>query len=149
MLQRQGKSGGSAPIGRIKASYLNSKSRLFDALEDGNRLSYGVREEHRISLSFFRQLIEALRRDGNWDTAPVLVPADYEHIWELSSDDYTTYLWLNTNKYLAAIEWIISFNPTGEISYDHYQVLSILLKALLFAFDTGPLGGKGRGKGEI
>ncbi len=52
---------------QLKSSYLKSKQRLACALEDGEQLSYGVREEHRISLAFFAQMRYSLEAAGLLD----------------------------------------------------------------------------------
>lgn len=50
------------------------------------------------------------------------------------------YLMQNANKFLAAIEWILTLHEIdGRVSYDHYMVLTMMLEALPFSFDSGPV----------
>ncbi|OBT60329.1 hypothetical protein VE03_10768, partial [Pseudogymnoascus sp. 23342-1-I1] len=141
MLRQQGK-GAPTPASHIKRSYLDSKSRLRGAINHGFQLSYGVREEHRVSLAFLDRVREALQATGDWDVARGLTDADYEHMWELSTADYLMYVALNANKYMAALEWILSLDPAGRVGYEHCKLASMLLQALPFTFDTGPIANR-------
>ena len=123
---------------KIKENYQSSKNRLANALSEGQKKSYGVREEHRISLTFFRRIMESLVATGDWAQAPSLTVADYP-FWELSSDAFTTFLRYNANKYLYAIERILASTPGGSISYEHCKVISMLLESVKYCYDTSPL----------
>ena len=85
--------GGGRPVSaaKVKESYRSSKVRLASALSEGQKKSYGVREEHRVSLTFLRQIKESLTAAGTWEQPPHLTVAQYP-FWELSSDTYTTFL---------------------------------------------------------
>lgn len=50
---------------------------------------------------------------------------------------YFQYLYQNTNKFVAAIEWILSLNLPGKVDYEHCKILRMFLQALPFAFGTG------------
>lgn len=49
MINKQGK-GGMTQTYKLRAGYIKSKSRLFQALEDTKHVSYRIRKEYRISL---------------------------------------------------------------------------------------------------
>jgi hypothetical protein len=40
---------------------------------------------------------------------------------------------------MAVIEWILSYQQGGRISYEHCKVATMFLQALPFAFDSGPI----------
>jgi hypothetical protein len=45
---------------------------------------------------------------------------------------------MNVNKFMAAFEWIRCLDKGESIRYEHCKVLTILLQALPFTFDSGP-----------
>jgi hypothetical protein len=70
MLEKRGKAV-LATQKQLECSYLSSKKRMSEALTAGEHLSYGVREEHRISLAFFDRMRAALDAIGRWDQPAV------------------------------------------------------------------------------
>lgn len=124
---------------RLRKSYQASKKRLFTSLAEGSMLSYGVREEHRISLAFFDRVRISLEATGNWDVPLTLTADNLQHIWHLSTTDYLGYLGHNANKFMAAFEWILTLGKKNRVSYEHCKVMTMLLQALPFAFDSGPI----------
>lgn len=138
MIQKQGR-GYQVPNQRLQGNYRESKSRLFDALMRAAQLSNSTREEHRVSLAFFDRMRESLESTGDWDEPLELTAANSQHIWTLSSFDYTAYLGHNANKFMAAFEWIMTYSEKGRISYEHCKIMTMLLQALPFSFDSGPI----------
>ena len=124
-------------------NYQASKERLFNAIEDSRGISFGVREEHRISLSFLDRLKSGLEAAGEWDTIPDRTDAYLGYVWRLSTSDCLTYLSGNANKYMAAFEWITALHPTRAVSYEHCKVLTMLLQALPFTSDSGRIEKRG------
>jgi hypothetical protein len=99
--------------------------------------SYGVREEHRITLAFFKRMVESLG-DVDEEQLPDVSQASPPY-FELSSDSYLTFLTYNANKFLLAFEWIFTLNQDGVISYEHCKVLAMLLQCLKYCCDTAPI----------
>src|SRR6267154_210565 len=137
MIRQQGKHFTVTPQQATK-SYVESKTRLFDAFKEARHMSYGTREEHRISLTFFNQVIDHLQATHDWDDDPPFDARLFTYTWVLPAHDYIDYLLLNTNKFLLAIEWILAHEEPDRISYEHCKVVTMLLLALPFAFDSGP-----------
>jgi len=138
MIDKQGK-GSATPTHKLRAGYVRSKDRLCHALQEAKHVSYGIREEHRISLSLLDRLRSSLQASGDWDATPPLLDPNSELFWRLTSVDYIQYLFHNTNKYTAVIEWIWTLEVDGWISYERCKVLVMLLQALPFAFDSRSL----------
>ena len=138
MLRQVGK-GQSTKAKKIFESYKASKERLYHALCASRKLSFGVREEHRISLAFFDRLKESLEQSGDWTTVHRLVDDDYESFWVLPTEQFSSYLDENTNKFLAALEWTLTLDTPTRVSYEHCKLATMLLQCLPFAFDSGPI----------
>jgi hypothetical protein len=49
----------------LKKTYCESKQRARNALQDSNRKSFGIREEHRISWDLFQGLVKRLKDVGD------------------------------------------------------------------------------------
>jgi hypothetical protein len=141
MLQQQGKGRATTPE-QIRRCYIASKERLYRALLESRKLSFGVREEHRISLAFFDRLRQTLEAGGDWETVRQLTDDDYSHFWELPTDSFVGFLALNANKFMAAIEWTLCLEEPGRVSYERCKLATMLLQCLPFAFDSGPIGGR-------
>ena len=123
---------------KVRESYRKSKARLSSALKEGQKKSYGVREEHRISLLLFRQIRDSLTAAGTWEQPPRLMLAQYS-FWELPSDSYTTFLQYNANKFLYATERALASAPDGSLSYERAKVITMLLESAKYCYDTSPL----------
>jgi hypothetical protein len=136
MLRQQGK-GAAKEMRKIFKTYFASKTRLFSAMRGALRHSFGVREEHRLSLAFIDRLKEHMQSGREWESIRDRIDDDYDSFWELLTDDWIAYLSQNVHKYTSAFEWIRTSHPKGRVSYEHCKVMIMLLKALPFTFDTG------------
>jgi hypothetical protein len=103
MITTQGKRY-TVPNKQLRGNYQEAKHRFYDALINGNRISYGVHEEHRISLTFFDRMRASLESSGTWDQSQSLIADDSLYIQALRTYDYLRYLLLNVNKFMAAAE---------------------------------------------
>jgi hypothetical protein len=123
---------------QVEENFQASKKRLVNALSEGQKKSYGVREEHRISLALLYRLKDSLGASGDWETAPPQTAAQYP-FWELSSDCFTTFIRYNANKFLYAIERILASTADKSVSYEQCKVVSMLLECVKYCYDTSPL----------
>ena len=122
MLEKRGKAV-LATQKQLRGSYLSSKNWMSQALAAGEHLSYGVREEHRISLAFFDRMRSALDAIGRWDQPAARTNDGEVPYWQLSSETYLTHLAYNVNKFAFAFEWLLGQQQSGRISYAHSIVL--------------------------
>jgi hypothetical protein len=134
MLEKRGKAV-LATQKQLECSYLSSKNRMSEALIAGEHLSYGVREEHRISFGFLERMRRALDAIGLWGQAAARTDGEVPY-WQLPSEMYLTHLAYNVNKFSFAFEWLLRQQPSGSISYAHSMVLRMLLQALQCSFDS-------------
>jgi hypothetical protein len=134
MLEKRGKAV-LATQKQLKCNYLSSKNWMSKALIAGETLSYGVREEHRISFAFFERMRTALDAIGKWDQPAVCTDVEVPY-WQLPSETYLTHLAYNINKFSFAFEWLLGQQQSSSISYAHSMVLQMLLRALQCSFDS-------------
>jgi hypothetical protein len=139
MIDKQGGSR-TATTKQLEGSYCRSKIRLANCLHSGFQKSYGIREEHRISLALLHRIRIILEQRGNW-SRPVDCSQQIPPFWELSTDTYVTFLKYNTNKFLFAFEWILTSADKRFVSYEHSKVLAMLLQGLRHSYDSTALSG--------
>lgn len=141
MIRHQGK-GSAATRNQLRNSYIDSKGRLSQSLNDSMKRSYGVREEHRVTLEFFRRMVQSLgevdEEQDDEEQLPDVGQASPPY-FALSSDSFLTFLTYNVNKFLLAFEWIFTLNRDAAISYEHCKVLAMLLQSLKYCYDTAPI----------
>jgi hypothetical protein len=131
--------GKGADLKRVLAGYLNSRRRLWREALAARGISWGSREEHRITLDFLGLVEAEMHNMGEWDQPRSRIAAEYSHVWRLASSDYSRYITWNTNKFLAVIEWIWSLRAEKRIDYEHCKSLTMFLEAIPYAFDSGPI----------
>ena len=122
---------------QLEESFLKSKQRLANAVKEAFNKSYGVREEHRVSLTFLGRIKASLQSAGKWDQ-PATRPqgSDDTPYWQLATKDYISFVGQNANKFLLLFEWILTMSATKEVSYEHCKVLTMLLQAIRDSFDS-------------
>jgi hypothetical protein len=131
--------GQPANITTLKDGYLASKRRLNNGLKDGSSILYRLQEEYRISLDFLNKMKNSLQLVGEWDTTPDLVEANLDYFFQIPIRNFTLFLAMNVNKFLALFEWIKSFTSDGRIDYKYCKVMTMALQAVPFSFDTGKI----------
>ena len=138
MIRAKGRGGNAMALKNIWNMYFDSRRRLFNACSDAASVSFGVREEHRLSFSFIDRLEQCLRTTGEWSQKRDLVAADYHPFWKLPSADWLVFLQQNCAKFTCAFEWIYTGVQGGRVPYEQCKVMIMLLQALPYTFDTGP-----------
>ena len=122
---------------QLEESFLKRKQRLANGIKEAFHKSYGVREEHRVSLTFLRRMKASLQSAGKWDQPSTRAQcSDDTPYWQLASVDYILFVAQNTNKFLLLFEWILTMSATKEVSYEHCKVLTMLLQAIKDSFDS-------------
>jgi hypothetical protein len=138
VLHQEGR-GKKVDLSRVQAQFTEGKYRLHYNAQAASYSSWGPREESRVSLDFLDQVEDELRSSGQLDQPRSRIAADYHHVWQLRSSQYLRFVLLNTNKFLSACEWIWTLQPKQRIDYEHCKVLTMLLQAIPYAFDGGPI----------
>ncbi|KAF2279842.1 uncharacterized protein EI97DRAFT_438948 [Westerdykella ornata] len=132
-LQQQG---GSATFSEsvCKASYLHSKRRAFSNLRDNQRRSYGIREEHRVSLTMLEEICEQWHE---WD----LYDDSIDHLrpplpyFIIPSQALFGFLSAQINKYCLLFEHTL-VHTARTYSLPETMVMVIALRALRFCYGS-------------
>src|SRR5947209_4824012 len=99
-LQQGGKASSFSP-GVCKLSYQRSKRRAHIKIRDGYCHSYGIREEHRISLSLFYAVVEL------WGTIRPSTPARALPYFVIPTEVIMDFLQASLNRHCLLFEYIL------------------------------------------
>lgn len=135
-LQQQG--GGATFSEKVcKGSYLHSKARAFSNLRDNQRRSYGIREEHRVSLTMMDEICEQWREWDLYDDSidNVRLPLPY---YVVPSQELFSFLRAQINKYCFLFEHTLA-HTARTYSLPETMVMVVALRALRFCYGSNML----------
>jgi hypothetical protein len=115
-------------IGVIRDSYLHSKARVHASLEGSMQKSFGTREEHRMSLTLLRQLIDSWKATGVYDQRIQLghrVP-----FYTIPTFHFLLFLRANINKFAWAFEYTLATCEPNYISWERTKLMVLFLRYL-------------------
>ena len=113
----------------IQRAYLHSKIRCHEALLSSGQKSFGVREEHRVTMTLLRSLMELFDTEDQHLTALETQPSS---VWVLPSALYLPYLMCTINKFAAGFEHTLSLCRYDLVSWEHTKVMYMFLRCLRF-----------------
>lgn len=117
--------------------YLHSKKRAYANLLDNRWKSYGIREEHRISLTMMEEISEQWRQwdlyDDEIDTAPAPLP-----YYIVPTQELLGFLYAQINKYCFLFEHILA-HTAMTYSLPETIVMVTALRALRFCYSSNLL----------
>ncbi|CAE7221502.1 hypothetical protein PTTW11_11432 [Pyrenophora teres f. teres] len=120
-----------------KGAYLHSKGRAFSNLQDNQRKSYGIREEHRVSLTMMDDICEQWREwdlyDDSIDDADQPLP-----YYIVPSPELFSFLYAQINKYCFLFEHTLA-HTARTYSLPETMVMVIALRALRFCYGSSLL----------
>ena len=69
--------------------------------------SFGVHEEHRLTLEFLEKMEDALKEQNLW-ASPASVSITNRPFWDLRTSSFLQFVATNVNKFLFAYETILT-----------------------------------------
>ena len=118
-------------------AYLHSKGRAFSNLRDNQRRSYGIREEHRVSLTMMEEVCEHWRDWDLYDDSidDVRPPLPY---YIVPSQELFGFLRAQINKYCFLFEHTLA-HTARTYSLPETIVMVVALRALRFCYGSSML----------
>jgi hypothetical protein len=123
------------PVALIKA-YLYAKARCHHGLEGSIQKSFGVREEHRISITLLKAIDcrftdlylrhERLRPTGS----------ELPYVTQPTATVLSWYRW-NINKFCVGFEIVHSLSGRQWITWEHTRMMLMFLRCLRFSYGGG------------
>ncbi|RFU31361.1 hypothetical protein B7463_g4958, partial [Scytalidium lignicola] len=122
----------------IIAAYLQTKNQAYHNLKNARQISYGAREEHRISGELWEQVIAGLCHsmadpESPGETAPQLP------YYTIPSNDLFGFLYGQINKFCLGFEFVLACMDPGYTRWEETQAATIFLRALRYLFGAGPV----------
>ena len=125
--------------GVCQFAYLHSKRRAYANLLDNQWRSYGIREEHRISLTMMEEIYQQWRQWDLYDAEDIdanLSPLPY---YIVPTKELLSFLYAQINKYCFLFEHVLAH--TGKTySLPETIVMVVALRALRFCYGGNLLG---------
>jgi hypothetical protein len=112
-------------------AYLHSKKRAYANLLDNQRKSYGVREEHRISLTMMEEIYQQWRQ---WDLYDDEIEADRPlPYYIIPTKELLAFLYAQINKYCFLFEHVLA-HAAMNYSLPETMMMVTALRALRFCY---------------
>lgn len=118
-------------------AYLQSKRRAHANLIDNRWKSYGIREEHRISLTMMDEICEQWRQWDLEDDGADNVPSPLPY-YIVPTQDLLGFLYAQINKYCFLFEHTLALTAR-TVSLPETMVMVIALRALRFCYGSNML----------
>ena len=118
----------------VKNAYIASKRRAMAALVGSVRKSFGLREEHRVSVSLFDAIFELC--DDYEDDEDHAIPLDDcpTHAWAVDTSTYLLFLRRTANKYAAGFEIVHATCARELVTWEQTKIMAMFLRCLRFVF---------------
>jgi hypothetical protein len=121
---------------RLVKAYLAGKLRAHSSLRDARKRSFGVREEHRISLELWGQVLPVLIQREQED-APSSTSAVMEQpFFIIPSNTYFGVVYGQMNKFCLGFEYVLSRTSSEFTLWEETQAASLFLRSLQRSFST-------------
>jgi len=121
-------------IHTIEGSYLNSKAHIHAGIVGSMQKSFGTREEHRMTMTLMRLLVESWKDKRVYDKKPKLskrVP-----FYSVPTQHFLSFLQVNVNKFAYAFEHTLLTCSPEFISWEKTKLMVLFLRYLRLSIVT-------------
>ncbi len=119
----------------LLANYFAGKARCHNALIKSMNRSFGVREEHRMTLTLAREVRHRLQNLNKWDVQ-IYDETQPRPYWQLSSKSFLNFLHLNINKFVTGFEYVLSQTDRDFVSWEQTKMMIVFLRMMKFSFGS-------------
>ena len=128
--------GGRIDLGKVQQAYLNSRDRTLSAIRTNVKKSYGVREEHRVTLELLKSIAVMLESpDVRIKAEASLTPRYSNPFFCLPTTDVFNFLEYNCLRFIIPFEIIARSSARNDvIPWEATKVMVMLLRCLRSAF---------------
>jgi hypothetical protein len=124
--------------GVCEFAYLSSKKRAHANLLDNRWRSYGVREEHRISLSMMEEIYQQWVQWDLYDADDVSGSSPPLPYYIVPTDELLGFLYAQINKYCFLFEHVLA-HTARTYSLPETMAMVVALRALRFCYESSLL----------
>lgn len=130
---------GSSPslsIPRLAKAYLAGKFRAHSSLRDARKRSFGVREEHRVSLELWDQVLPILIQREQENTLSRTAAVIERRFFIVPSDAYFGAVYGQMNKFCLGFEYILWRVSPTHTTWEETQAAILFLRSLQRSFSS-------------
>lgn len=138
--------GASRNIETIEKAYYASKKRTREALMASKHKSYGLREEHRVTLRLLDEVLSLLRCPETEDQAAARPEYHMDDIrwrptfaWTVPTTDWTGFVYWTVNKYCFGFEYVRAMTMPAYKSWSEVKMMVMFLTCLRYSVAGGVL----------
>ncbi|KAF2626745.1 hypothetical protein BU25DRAFT_342766 [Macroventuria anomochaeta] len=121
-----------------KKAYLHMKQRAHVNLQDNQCRSYGIREEHRISLTMMEEIVSQWKQQDLYSTASSEATERPLPYYIVPTKELFGFLHAQINKYCFLFEHTYA-HTFGPVSHPQSAVMLVALRALRFCYSSNIL----------
>lgn len=121
---------------RLVKAYLAGKVRAHSSLRDARKRSFGVREEHRISLELWGQVLPVLIQREQEDALSSTSAVMEQPFFIIPSNTYFGVVYGQMNKFCLGFEYVLSRTNSEFTMWEETQAAILFLRSLQRSFST-------------
>ena len=130
-IQATGRGGRRIDLGKLQQGYLSSRDRALAALRTNAGKSYGVREEHRVTLDLLESIATMLESPTARAKADQpTYPRRNNPFFSLRTVDITRFMEYNILRYVVPFEMIARSSDRNGVPWESTKMMVMLLRAL-------------------
>ena len=117
-------------------AYHFSKAACGTALVDSSRKSFGIREEHRVSVNLLDDVFECLASTNQLDIPAQAPRKNTRPYWIVSSKVFLQFLKTNINKFVLGFETTYCLSDRRLVSWEHTKIMIMFLRLLRCSYTS-------------
>jgi hypothetical protein len=129
-------SGRNLSTRRLVKAYLAGKVRAHSSLQDARKRSFGAREEHRVSLELWDQVLPELIRREQENTLGTASTVAEQPFFVVPSNAYFGVVYGQMNKFCLGFEYALSRVNSEYTTWEDTQAAILFLRSLQRSFST-------------
>jgi len=123
------------PVALIKA-YLYAKARCHYGIQGSMQKSFGIREEHRVSVALFNAIDRRLERLNLRQQRIAPAGEELPYTTHPTTTVLSWYRW-NINKFCVGFEMVYSLSGRQWVTWEHTRMMLMFLRCLRFSYGGG------------
>ena len=123
------------PVALMKA-YLYAKARCYYGIQGSMQKSFGVREEHRVSVALFNAIDRQLETLNLRQQRIAPASEELPYTTHPTTTVLSWYRW-NINKFCVGFEMVYSLSGRQWVTWEHTRMMLMFLRCLRFSYGSG------------
>ncbi|KAF8534327.1 hypothetical protein BDD12DRAFT_860927 [Trichophaea hybrida] len=125
---------------QVHRAYLASRDRTLQGLADSTWKSFGVREEHRVTVELLERITQELQKPQWYAKCTKL--KDYPAVspwFTISTMSVLDFLRFNLVRFLLPLEYLVAKSEGQEIGWETTKIMVMLIRSAKWCYRASPL----------